>query len=126
MPCLVLCGMYLVTSNKTTESIQFQHARLMNEFYVLVGRPGIVNVIVLCPETSNWHHSRLCFYISTPHPVCRIAASMAGKVTHVNYTLFPTAPRILESRRYFLYFFLTWTLDNTCCPNHNHRQFFLK
>ena len=40
----------------------------------------------------------------------RRAAPKAGKVTYVNDTRFPTAPRILGSRHYF-FVFLPWTSD---------------
>ena len=67
----------------------------------------MVNVILLCPVTGTV----VCVF--TPHTACRSAAPMAGKVTHVNYTLFPTAPRILGSRHnFFCCIFLPWTLDN--------------
>ena len=59
----------------------------------------MVNVILLCPVTGTV----VCVF--TPHTACRSAAPMAGKVTHVNYTLFPTAPRILGSRHNFFVFF---------------------
>ena len=39
------------------------------------------------------------------------SAPKAGKVTYVNDTRFPTAPRILGSRHY-IFVFLPWTLDN--------------
>ena len=51
----------------------------------------MVYTIVLCPVTGTV----VC--ILTPHTACRSAAPMAGQVTHVNYTLFPTALRILDS-----------------------------
>ena len=48
----------------------------------------------LCPVTGTV----VC--VLTPHTACRSAAPMAGKVTHVNYTLFPTLPRNIGSRHY--------------------------
>ena len=40
------------------------------------------------------------------------AAPKPGKVTYVNDTRFPTAPRILGSHHYIIFVFLLWTLDN--------------
>ena len=59
----------------------------------------MVNVILLCPVTGTV----VCVF--TPHTACRSA--MAEKVTHLNYTLFTTAARILGSHHFF-FFMVGW------------------
>ena len=54
----------------------------------MVNGKKMVNVILLGPVTG------IVVCVFTPHTACRSAAPIAEKVTHVNYTLFPTAARI--------------------------------
>ena len=56
------------------------------------------------------------FLCLPPHAAAARAPPIAGKVTYVNYKLFPTAPRILGPRHDILLYFLPRTLDNRSCP----------
>ena len=56
-------------------------------------------------QTPNQMKGFLCLSL---HAAATRAASIAGNVTYVNYTLFPTATRILGSCHYKFVFF---TLD---------------
>ena len=47
-----------------------------------------------------------------PHMSAARAATKAGKVTFVNYMLFPTAPIVIGSHHYIFVFFY---LNNRCC-----------
>ena len=58
---------------------------------------------LFCPV--NWKFV-LCF---TPHAAAARAAPMAGKVTFMIYTLFPTVPIIIGS---YHYIFVFVTLDS--------------
>ena len=64
----------------------------------------INDTFTMCYCTRN-------FSVSIATRGSHYSAPKAGKVTYVNDTRFPTAPRILGSRHY-IFVFLPWTLDN--------------